>query len=245
MVRHLDVDIRVLESHIGWIAYQENPELLINRPPSPIPDVEILGQDITVACEANPKRKLNDIYGDTTVEARKRASIATEKQLKGLREFTVVMDLAGNEGCGACLMQGKILNHSPADCSRMDQSIYQLFKRRDTGIKYPKSRGWNAPCFTCHIHAMGSDKLHPRFVKGGTSCTHPNLVLPMLTQIWSDDQLKEELCQSLGRPVWSSFAEFVHWLETPLPAPTYSASMYVLQWWSTSQLDKVMAMNGV
>lgn len=86
---------------------------------------------------------------------------------------------------------------------------------------------------------MGSNTLHPEFGRPPT-CTHPNLVLPLLCAIWASSNLTQALFDSLpasqtDQP-WQTFAQYVAWLETPMDAPYWTASMYVLAWWGRNYL---------
>jgi hypothetical protein len=81
-------------------------------------------------------------------------------------------------------------------------------------VHYPPEGG---ACFKCHIASFGGDILHPKIKKGGTACTHPNLVLPMAVAMHHNRRIHGATAVHLEPKdgEWDDINSFVDWLLAP------------------------------
>lgn len=201
------------------------------RPPIPVtnlsPNKRLLSQPLTVA---SLKRKLVT-FQPSTDEAMKRTKIIKKMHFDKLKVFQNLLDTAGPV-CGFCLSAG-VSNpgsHYMDECPVATPEQRSLYQDLRVLMRYPS--GQKKPCYKCHIFSFGRNSLHQPVVRGTSTCTHPNLLLPLVFGIQQCPKLLNEARRSLKvGPTWVDMQSFSSWLLKPHP-DFGSNCMVLFKWYS-------------
>ncbi|KAI5836572.1 uncharacterized protein SCHCODRAFT_02603881 [Schizophyllum commune H4-8] len=142
-----------------------------------------------------------------------------------IRHYETILIFCGSH-CGFCLVQALIagrqaptpkMAHDINICPGLSQEERLGFYSLRRAIRY--THGHHL-CYRCHISAMGMNRLHPDFVRGGHP--HARVGLPLAWAVWRDPELKaaafgdlvqsSPLAMSRGHS-WATIDGFRAWIE--------------------------------
>jgi hypothetical protein len=158
---------------------------------------------------------LQNAFGVAVSSARSRSLVIKETENLALHKYKRVLDQIGDTGgCGACWMlsPGTVASHTPMKCPKIrEEPLFEsLFFQMKRAFNYI---GDANVCYRCHICAMGGDALHPAFGKALKSCTHPNLMAPLIWAVFVTPELKNRAMTAFGlaADAWSTMRQMQDW----------------------------------
>lgn len=165
----------------------------------------------------NPPEAFGDLikqrFSLGTDTARDRANAEAQEAEKRLSLYFGILRSCDDQACGACLVQGVDACHGPYHCPQLKDDL-EVFRKLQAGISY---KGFTTgPCYTCHIFTCGSNLLHKDMKAGVETCGKRDIMLPMLTVIWINQELRLRALEALGVQ-WPTLESFITWLSKPHP----------------------------
>lgn len=172
------------------------------------------------------RQSVNEAFKTATEIAQSRSAERRKEVEKELSKYLKILRRLGEHSCGACWALGKgDEEHTPYHCPWLNKEVdIPVFEKLRDKISYPKK--WSGPCYTCHIHSMGSDILHEAMEVGAKTCDRRDIMLPMLTVIWTKKHMRNRMMQLLDIKEMD-LDQYIKWLSTP-NSSHHSGSMELL-----------------
>lgn len=189
----------------------------------------------TIFKQQSTKRALEEAFGELHSAARKRTTESMVMQKDRYLDAHRLLDLIGTH-CGVCLLKNIQGNttHIMKDCPAFQTSQHaQLASiRRSVDLKKME----NHVCYHCLLPSGSHNELHPEFIRGTITCTHPNLAWPIAALIWYTPELRIQAAGAFAVPggVWSDIGSYMDWYFRD-DIEYFSRSLHLSIWLAKSQ----------
>lgn len=187
------------------------------------------------------KRKSDDVFSQfaqQAISAKKSRVNRTADQIVYIQHFLQMLDKFSSV-CALCFIFGKECDkHYIIACQFLEQELQDMnitkYLQWQNTLRYPP-RSKPAICFFCHVPQL-DDTVHAEIKRGGASCTHKDVILPVAFGVYYQPELRQAASNNFGLD-WETLKVYGNWL-TNRSVPGHATNMVAVFMWYAEKIDE-------